>query len=450
MLRIAGMLDRKWGWDRLPLPLSIVTLIKLRDRLRRENLFDPAGTKVDWGPEVPAPIRTRARSTNGRETDPVRPEMGKAESTFGRNVPIAGTGRDDDGLFDPDPRTVSDQLLARGDFIPATSLNMLAAAWVQFEIHDWMSHGENPDKEDRWTLPAQDTGPFPHPAEMTVRRTRHEPCDEPTTYRNAQTHWWDASQVYGSTEELAKGLRDGCTPNLRLTNGRYPYDPPNDENMPTELHPARNSWWAGLAMFHTLFAREHNEICKLLVETHPKEAADSDWLYHTARMINAALIAKIHTLEWTAALLANPRTEWALRINWWGLQGKCLHRRFGRLARHETLSGIPGSDLSYHSVPYALTEEFLSVYRMHPLIPDKVDIRSHRGDGRIDRSVAFEDLAGSAHTRGARRVHDGGPVLLVRHEPSRAARLAQLSETPPRSRDPAARHDRPRHHRHPS
>ena len=155
--------------------------------------------------------------------------MGKARSIFGRNIPIAGTGREDDGLLDPDPRTISKELLARRDFIPATGLNLLVAAWVQFEVHDWMSHGENPDEKDVWTLPAKHTGPFPHPKEMTVRRTAHDRDDAPTTYRNQQTHWWDASQVYGSTCELANGLRDGARGRLRLTEDRYPYDPPDEE-----------------------------------------------------------------------------------------------------------------------------------------------------------------------------------------------------------------------------
>ena len=46
---------------------------------------------------------------------------------------------------------MSSELLARKQFIPATTLNLLAAAWIQFEVHDWMSHGEN-DVEDPWEI----------------------------------------------------------------------------------------------------------------------------------------------------------------------------------------------------------------------------------------------------------------------------------------------------------
>ena len=37
--------------------------------------------------------------------------------------------------------------MTRDEFIPATTLNVLAAAWIQFEVHDWFSHGPN-DLED--------------------------------------------------------------------------------------------------------------------------------------------------------------------------------------------------------------------------------------------------------------------------------------------------------------
>jgi hypothetical protein len=38
--RTAEGLDRRLGWDRLPLPLAILTLVGLRSRLRQESLYD--------------------------------------------------------------------------------------------------------------------------------------------------------------------------------------------------------------------------------------------------------------------------------------------------------------------------------------------------------------------------------------------------------------------------
>jgi hypothetical protein len=43
------------------------------------------------------------------------------------------------------------------------------------------------------------------------------------------------------------------------------------------------------------------------------------------------------------------------------------------------LIGIPGSRCDDHGVPYSLTEEFVSVYRMHPLLPDRMALRDGAG-----------------------------------------------------------------------
>ena len=87
-------------------------------------------------------------------------------------------------------------------------------------------------------------------------------------------------------------------------------------------------------------------------------------------------MAKIHTVDWTPAIIAHPTTVLGMRANWWGLEGERLDRRFGRLSSNEVLRGIPGSPTDHHGVPYALTEEFVAVYRMHPLIPDEYSFRS--------------------------------------------------------------------------
>jgi len=48
----------------------------------------------------------------------------------------------EDELWNPSPREVSLAFMAREpqDFKPATTLNLLAAAWIQFQVHDWFNH----------------------------------------------------------------------------------------------------------------------------------------------------------------------------------------------------------------------------------------------------------------------------------------------------------------------
>jgi Animal haem peroxidase len=107
------------------------------------------------------------------------------------------------------------------------------------------------------------------------------------------------------------------------------------------------------------------------------EQWDDDRLFDQARLVNAALMAKIHTVEWTPAILPHPLTAFALNANWWGAFGKRGSRFFRRLTRWDFLSGIPGSRKAHHAAPYSLTEDFVAVYRMHPLLPDRITFRNH-------------------------------------------------------------------------
>ncbi len=107
-----------------------------------------------------------------------------------------------------------------------------------------------------------------------------------------------------------------------------------------------------------------------------------DELFEHARLVNAALIAKIHTVEWTTAILGHPALQIGMRANWWGLLGEHIKNLVGRVSDSELLSGIPGSKTDQFGVPYTLTEEFVAVYRMHPLIPDDITFWSAK-DGRV-------------------------------------------------------------------
>lgn len=73
-------------------------------------------------------------------------------------------------------------------------------------------------------------------------------------------------------------------------------------------------------------------------------------------------MAKIHTVEWTPAVLAHPALEISMRANWWGLVGETLTKMVGRVSKtSESISGIPGSGVDYFGAPYSLTEEFVGV-----------------------------------------------------------------------------------------
>ncbi|EOD45767.1 putative peroxidase family protein [Neofusicoccum parvum UCRNP2] len=117
-----------------------------------------------------------------------------------------------------------------------------------------------------------------------------------------------------------------------------------------------------------------------------------DRIFDKARLVNSALMAKIHTVEWTPAILAHPALQIAMNANWWGLVGETLTKMVGRISKtSEAISGIPGSTAVQFSAPYSLTEEFVSVYRMHSLVPDTIAFFDASG-GKHQESIPTEDL----------------------------------------------------------
>lgn len=156
---------------------------------------------------------------HGTYNDLRAPTMGSAGTRFGRNIPLAYAYPEPElDILSPNPRTVSRELLTRHPFIPATPLNVLAAAWLQFMVRDWFSHGKGL-KENMWELPLQHGDPWPD-RPMRIPRTRPDPTHVPgsigpPTFINTETHWWDASQIYGTSAETQHMVRSGEHGKLR-------------------------------------------------------------------------------------------------------------------------------------------------------------------------------------------------------------------------------------------
>ncbi len=232
-IRAVEVLDRRVGWHRLPTPLGLVSLLAICARLRDQNLYDTSRVA-----SIPAPAPTpdgerhlTVRTPDGTFNDLAQPAMGRAGARFGRNVPLDRTYPEaEPAILTPNPRTVSRELLVRQEFQPATILNVLAAAWLQFMIRDWFSHGKN-ETENPWTVPLGEDDPWPeHP--MRILRTRRDPTRPPgangaaPTYVNTETHWWDASQIYGSDAAYQRLVRSGVDGKLNVgPDGLIPIDP---------------------------------------------------------------------------------------------------------------------------------------------------------------------------------------------------------------------------------
>lgn len=412
-------------WDSLPTLLAVLNLIAVRARLREKNLHsvsripvtNDAGLRT-FGPGKPEYLVER--QADGLYNDLHTPTMGCSSENekdprnssdfdkshpgarFGRNVPLTEARPEIDApLLEPNPRLVSSRLLGRPAdtngapvFVPVESINLLAAAWIQFQTHDWFNHGTPRSIDDEPMEFDVDPEDWPE-GKMQVRRTRADPtrnpadvsAAEPPTYVNAETHWWDASQIYGGSEALQRAYRTGADGKLRIDPATYqlPIEADAIVAMPT-------SWWVGLGLMHVIFTLEHNSICDHLREQYPdwrtlKNGGD-DQYFRIARLINSALMAKIHTVEWTPAILSHPALKFSMNASWWGAAQEIITRHLGRISEGEIISGIPGSRVNHFGEDYCLTEEFASVYRMHPLLPEALALRRHEDDQKL-RELKF-------------------------------------------------------------
>ncbi|MEU4039747.1 peroxidase family protein [Streptomyces collinus] len=392
----AQYIDLRFGWDKLPVAAGLLTLFGLRVRLRQKNLYDTGVLPSTNAPKPAPPSASNRvnRTADGSHNDLSDPRMGMAGTRFGRNIPLGNIApaAPEDVLSAPSPREVSRTLLTRHELIAAESVNSLVSAWLQFMIRDWFSHGTSPTDRP-WEVSLLDDDPWPeHP--MKIFRTPDDPTRDPQappgtpgTRVNVSSHWWDASQIYGKNEAEQHQLRTGQLGRLRLWDDEQAPVPADPSQDPTRVP----GFWLGLAMMQDLFTREHNAICDHLHGACPSWSDEE--LFQRGRLINAALLAKIHTVEWTPAVISHPTTVKALRANWWGVAGERVHNLFGRISDSEVVSGIPGGETDHYGVPYALTEEFVAVYRMHPLIRDDWHLRSVADDASL-RRCTLRDISG--------------------------------------------------------
>lgn len=396
--------NRFMPWYRLPFPFSILNIIGLQHDLRRNNLHSTSRENIAPPAKGDFDVRT-CRTADGSFNDLSDPAMGMCGMRFGRNIRLDHTyGEKEPELMTPNPRLISNKLLARKTFIPVPYLNLHAASWLQFMTHDWFNHGESdPNRVFQVPLPEGDTWTAPNhkPGCMSIRASQPDPwvyaADEgmPATYRNHETHWWDGSQIYGSSEARVAQMRRDPAGNL-VPGGKIYLDERGllaiDPSDGIELAGNNGNWWVGLSLLTNLFIREHNAITSHLAASYPHQS--DDWLYHKARLINAALMAKIHQVEWTPALLNSPDLRFVQRGNWWGALGEEYERAYGRDKRLDLISGIPGSWSDHHTAPYSMTEEFVAAYRMHPLLPDEVAFRK-LGDNDVVDTLSLQECAGT-------------------------------------------------------
>ena len=178
-------------------------------------------------------------------------------------------------------------------------------------------------------------------------------------------------------------------------------------------------------------------------------------LYQAARLVVAAEIAKIHTTEWTTQLLYDEVLYRGMNANWHGLFRDKSHLKRITATLAESLnrpdspeedknvwytiarsgSGIFGGGnfiekpglgalvgkgrdqwsvgnlehvnggVNHFGSPFNFPEEFITVYRLHPLLPDLVELRDYKQPDQITKKVPIiETFRGKATAA----MHEGG------------------------------------------
>ncbi|HXJ38082.1 MAG TPA: peroxidase family protein, partial [Bryobacteraceae bacterium] len=212
-----------------------------------------------------------------------------------------------------------------------------------------------------------------------------------------------------------------------------PGDPMNPQWKGQEAAGFADNWTIGMSFYHNLFVREHNSFvsafraqaaktpnadCGLRNPSQPKivitySSITPEELFGAARLVVSAEIAKIHTTEWTPQLLYGEPLYKGMNANWNGLIGNqdsdvskalaaVVTRGLGKsndpaksaqwysaMASGPGIFGL-GSKIRNYDVtnpdhvnggvnhfgsPFNFPEEFVTVYRLHPLLPDLIEYR---------------------------------------------------------------------------
>ena len=302
---IGGLLQRR-PWYQLPRLLAYGKLVEIRNELREKNLHDTEEPPLEKQ-AVPPPISIRPFARRARPTAPTTifsiRAMGAVGCRFGRNVPLEHTVPDTANLLVPNPRTVSRELMTREQFQPATILNLLAAAWIQFMVHDWFVHKRSKTEfldiptapGDDWGAPSMQRaalGARPGAGRLDASAGLRQP-EQPLVGRVAdlrlRSRRWPPSCARRSAASCASSRPDCC------------------RSIPTPACTSPASPTTGGSAWRccTRSSRSSTTTSATCSRTSIRDWTDEQ-LFRKAKLINSALMAKIHTVEWTPAIVPHP------------------------------------------------------------------------------------------------------------------------------------------------
>lgn len=366
-------------WTYYFVPTGLIKLVVHRKLMEKYNLYrapvkpTPPGYKDPTEPP-------RRRPDDGFGTDIKNPTTAMEGAPIGRNMPALPKHlRDPHGK--PEVQLVAQRLLAREDFAPAgAQLNVLAASWIQAMVHDWIGHF---DGKNSITLDSNTTAsgaklcPFAK-SPFKFKETKERPDG---SFESERTNWWDGSFVYGNNKDQ---LKDAKRPGGKMAVGDSPFTLAERRDGTYIAGDNKNSW-VGVALLQDIFIREHNWLAEKIKEENPKWTDDE--IFDKARIVISAMVAKIHTNDWTCELLKTRLLRIGLQTNWDGLLKSWFGLPIpGVIAK---MGENAGKVANNQGTPFCLTEEFAAVYRLHSLSPPGLIL----GDDKKE-FVRLENLVG--------------------------------------------------------
>lgn len=276
-------------------------------------------------------MRHENRSFDGSHNNQTHPSWGRA------GTPLLRTTQADyaDGVssmtrrgdLSPNPRHISN-LVCRQDK-PQANKNGLSDyvwAWGQFIDHELgLTMATANTQESTPITVAQGDSHLPGGGMIPFKRSTWDPTTGTGPYNprqqvNQSSSFIDGANVYGNNVDRANALRtlDGSG-QLQVSIGLRGETllPQNNKGLPNAHKKGMRSsslFFAGdmranenvvLTALHTLFVREHNRLCKEIVEQNSELRGNDDAIYQMARKIVGGYIQSITYNEFLPALLGD-------------------------------------------------------------------------------------------------------------------------------------------------
>lgn len=261
-----------------------------------------------------------SRPVTGVDPAMPHPEQGAANTPLRRLVPSAYADRfaAPSGADRPNPRAISNIVAVEPGPIPNEArASAFLWQWGQFLDHDLDLTETGESEPFPIAIPAGDPWFDPRGTGAVVMELQRSVFDPATGTRvfnprqqlNLITSYIDASNVYGSETERSLVMRrkDGSGALNLSERGMLMFNTPGMPNAggdDDELFLAgdvRANEQVGLTAMHTLFAREHNRLARLIRSLDP--SLDGDEIFARARSLVAAEMQVITYQEFLPLLL---------------------------------------------------------------------------------------------------------------------------------------------------